>query len=366
MNCYGCKKVIARQDLLTCRQCKHAVHYQCVMMSSDQFCLLRERQQGWTCPSCANITTRRKKDDTPVKSMFSQDDILDASCHDTAPTDPKEIAVSETGPTRRAVSGAQSSAVKAIPYEDFALLVDSKMRDLEISITRSINATIRSEINSAIQTLKEEFTETTDFLAAELKGLDSRMKTIEKETKKVCVLEGQISELQVRISQLQNDNNKKDQVARLNNIEIKGIPEFAQEILPLHVIRVAQLAGVALAESDIEHVHRVKPMRPVQGQPKNIVAKLKDRSLKNQIIVGIRKRRGLTTADLGIGGDPTICYVNEHLTQANKALYKKCRIFTKEKSYQYAWIKNGTIYVRKSDKDPAITISVEADLKKII
>ncbi|CAG5058699.1 unnamed protein product [Parnassius apollo] len=46
---------------------------------------------------------------------------------------------------------------------------------------------------------------------------------------------------------------------------------------------------------------------------------------KDNLIAGVKKHHGITTEDLGHGGELKKIFVNMHLTLDNKRLYKKCR-----------------------------------------
>lgn len=147
-------------------------------------------------------------------------------------------------------------------------------------------------------------------------------------------------------------------------MEIVGVPENKDENLSGIMLCIAKHAGVVISDEDILEINRVTPKLKQQGRPKNIVAKLKTRLLKDNIISGIRRNR-LTTKDLGMHGSERPVYINEHLTQFNKLLLKKCRETAKLKQYQYVWSKNGRIYVRKNDTAPALQVLQERDILKL-
>lgn len=55
-----------------------------------------------------------------------------------------------------------------------------------------------------------------------------------------------------------------------------------------------------------------------------------------------------------------------HLTHTNKILYKNTRDKTKAKNYQFTWIRDGKIFVRKDILSPKIFIKNGDDLQRII
>lgn len=75
----------------------------------------------------------------------------------------------------------------SISYADFDKLLDSKLSIIEASVTKNITLnvkeTIKTEINLAINQLKEEFTQTTDFLSEEQKDLKISIKATNERIK---------------------------------------------------------------------------------------------------------------------------------------------------------------------------------------
>ncbi|CAK1589849.1 unnamed protein product [Parnassius mnemosyne] len=197
-----------------------------------------------------------------------------------------------------------------------------------------------------------------DHVQKKMELLSVNKKAIESLESKMDLLTNENRLLQLEI----NTNNQRD---RLLNLEIVGVPEIKDEDLTNLIISIAKQSNVTISPNDILEVNRVTPKIKQQGRPKNIIAKLKSRLLKDNIISGTRKNR-LTTKDLAIHGSVRPVYVNEHLTQFNKLLLKKCRETAKLKQYQYIWTKNGRIYVRKNDTSPALHISQERDVLKLI
>ncbi|CAG9790312.1 unnamed protein product [Diatraea saccharalis] len=100
--------------------------------------------------------------------------------------------------------------------------------------------------------------------------------------------------------------------------------------------------------------------------PKNIIAKLGNLLIKDTIISAIRRKKGLTSNDLGITtSNPWRIYINEHFTPFYKMLYKRTRETAAGANYQYTWIRNGKIFVRKNDTSPPLNIMEYKDLDNL-
>ncbi|XP_046976428.1 uncharacterized protein LOC124542528 [Vanessa cardui] len=153
-------------------------------------------------------------------------------------------------------------------------------------------------------------------------------------------LEARITQTDRKVSELQKQINNQQQWARMSNLEIVGLPELPKESPINLVIEIAKHAGVTLKYEQIEFASRVQPMQSKPGRPKTLVAKLKNRELKDAILSGLRKVRGISTTDIGIGGNRRRFYVNEHLTPKNKQLFNKAKSIASDKSYKFIWVRN--------------------------
>ncbi|KAL4720055.1 hypothetical protein ACJJTC_009836 [Scirpophaga incertulas] len=159
-----------------------------------------------------------------------------------------------------------------------------------------------------------------------------------------------------------------DQDHLKNDLEILGIAEQANENLHQIVITASRKVGVQLAETDIEDMMRVGSK--ISKQPKSsaytrvsrpIVLKLLRRRKAEELLRAAKSRRNLTSENL-VDGHPAPIFFNERLTRENRQLFREARKRTKEYGFQYCWIKNGGILVRKADGKPAKRIYTNEEL----
>jgi archaellum component FlaC len=222
-------------------------------------------------------------------------------------------------------------------------------------------------LQGTINDIQHEFSSVKDSVQFNSKQYDDVLKKLDdqsKEIKSIPKMNAEISELRKQNKKLISDFNANEQRDRLLNIELVGVPENGNEDLTKVILKLGEHSGINLTVTDIIQVNRVSSKSKVQGRPRNIVAKLRTRLLKDNVISQARKSR-VTTKDLDIQGNITPVYVNEHLTLFNKDLLRKVKEVAVNKEYQYAWVKNGRIYVRKAPTMPAILVTEEEDLKKI-
>lgn len=247
-------------------------------------------------------------------------------------------------------SSMQTDIVKLrSEYSNFKASIDSVKKQQLITETEITNIKTCLEFQASGQEdLKHEIT----VLSAKSSDLSNRMEKVDN--------------LEYQVYELRKELNVHQQRERLLNLEVVGIPEIKNENLEEIVIRIAHHAGVTLSAQEIDHAVRVQPRQPIRGRPRVIIVKLKTRFLKDNILSGMRKCRGITTGDIQFPGEPRRLFVNEHLTVENKTLLKKVKTFASAKLYQYVWIKNCQILLRKNDTSPPIHIRDESDLKKIV
>ncbi|KAL4702364.1 hypothetical protein ACJJTC_004672 [Scirpophaga incertulas] len=207
-------------------------------------------------------------------------------------------------------------------------------------------------LDLAISNFKDEqddISKRVSYLSDDVLALKTKLTTIENENTN---LKSKLSELEG----LQQSVGEVEQRARLNNLEIFGVPERKSEDLLLITSQIASAVGVTITAQDVEFATRLPTRAKNSGLPKTVIVKFKTVQLRDSLLSAARKKRGLTTADINIPGDVRSIYVNEHLTPRNKTLLKLTRAKCKELGFQNVWTRNTKIYVRKHVKSPAIRI----------
>lgn len=232
-----------------------------------------------------------------------------------------------------------------------------------------------SSINASLQHLKDDNTainrslsETNLRLAEMEKSLtyesqrqdtfDDRLKVIE-DTRKSCVEStNQVHILESKIAAI-------EQHARQNNVEISNLPERRGE----NLIKIIECLGneikYPISAADIVSVHRVPHADQKNPRPKNVIVTFTTRIHRDNVIAAHRATKGLDSTKLSINGSPHTIYINEHLTLANKMLFRQTREAARKQEYKYVWIKHGCILVRKSDTSPVLAIRSLQDVDRI-
>lgn len=240
----------------------------------------------------------------------------------------------------------------------------------EISNVRKEYAEVKSSIismNADLNKVKGEVStlqHATQFISDQHDEFKIKSNIISENAKKIDHLEAELAEVRKQNHHLKQEMHENDQRERQLNLEIVGMPESKEENLNEILIKLAKEIGITLLDNDITYINRITPRVKVPGRNRVIVARMKNRLQKDNIISSARKAR-LTTKSLGLGGEPKPIYVNEQLSVHNKQILKMAKDAAKVKNYQFTWSKNGRIYVRKNDTSPPMRIITEEDLKKI-
>lgn len=227
---------------------------------------------------------------------------------------------------------------------------------------RDTNEKLISEHGQFITELSS-LTESLEFHSKEQELLKSSVNTISVKVKTIDSLEQELSKVKCQLYNIRMERNVFDQRERLTNLEITGIPEKSSENVKQYLLSIARLLAVQIPDEEIVHIHRV-PTR-VSGRPKNIIVKFKSLIMKDSLVSAMRKRKYLTTGDIGVSGDPHPIYVNEHLTPFYKDLHKKAKDAKRIAGFKYIWIRNCKIHMRKDDTSPAFVIKCFEDITKI-
>lgn len=183
---------------------------------------------------------------------------------------------------------------------------------------------------------------------------------------KINVLENRLHsdylQLQAEVTKLSNEININDQMLRLNNIEIKGIPQIKNENLFEVVSKIGNLIGQQINKSDINFVTRAIS----KTKPKPIIVGFVLRYKKQDFVASAKSHTpGLTAENLGFTNATSRIFINDHLSKANKQLFTKAKKIAMEQNFKYVWVQNSQILTRKNDISPILNIKSESDLINI-
>lgn len=117
--------------------------------------------------------------------------------------------------------------------------------------------------------------------------------------------------------------------------------------------------------------NRVQKQNKSSNLPKTVICRLVNKLKRDNLLAAVYKynrshpKEKLNTKLLGYGDKESPVYISEHLTQANKSLHAITRIWAKEHKFKYVWVRNGKIFLRKDDENPARLVLHQDFLKTL-
>lgn len=213
----------------------------------------------------------------------------------------------------------------------------------KLDMLMTVKTTV-SNIEISIQQMSDKYDDV-------LKELSRQAKEINAIKKRLDLVEAMNSENEVK--KLKAEANNLEQYSLRQNLEVHGLPQTENEhLLPKLNDLARKLELDELADNDLESVKRL-PARP--GKIPAVMVRFSSRVKRDQ---WMEKKLKLKEA-----GSEVRFFDN--LTAQNKRLLWLVRTRAKENDYQFAWQKEGKMFVRKRQGDRVIKIDTEDDLDKI-
>lgn len=325
---WGCCSVgLEDKNYLECTKCKKVYHEVCLSMPSDRE---EPNTTKWVCPFCIDAQKLRNSDNTPVRYNPNK---------------------GERSSKRQALNSPPTTSEKPVTQDEMREIIQNAM----LEMNKSVGGTIRDILGLELKSLKDEIKEMKEAMSF----INSKYETITKEhdesVKKMRYLESENKEMQSKIDNMSNRINQMEQNARVNNIEIQCVPERKEENLLKIVSELGKSINCHITEEQLTHYTRVAKLNKDSDRPRSIVVQFSASKMRDQFLASAIKHNKfkphdrLNSSHAGISGTKTPIYISEHLSPANKALHAAARQTAKEKGYKYVWIRNGRVYMRKTD-----------------
>ncbi|CAG5029788.1 unnamed protein product [Parnassius apollo] len=175
----------------------------------------------------------------------------------------------------------------------------------EVIALRSEFADLKSSLNNTNLALKE--------FNDKIKDFEQRLVQVEKVQKHANLI-------QTRLEKLEQESNSAEQWSRMNNVEIKGVPQTSGENLFEIIYKIGSMIQYPITKTQVNFVTRVPTREREHIKP--IIICFCNRYVKEDFVAAARyasKTSHLTASNLGFVGNNRI-YVNNHLTVHNKTL----------------------------------------------
>ncbi|XP_008486535.1 uncharacterized protein LOC103523252 [Diaphorina citri] len=151
-----------------------------------------------------------------------------------------------------------------------------------------------------------------------------------------------------------------------NKLEITGVPQnvdyvaYTEKIF--EKIKVNQV--VKKEEYHVEKITVKKPNSP--PQVKSLVVTLKNNQIRDSVLETLKRDKPrMSTADF-INQQPALpIFINEYLSPYLKKLFYEAKKIKGDKNYEYLWVKNGQILLKKTAGGKVMRLTSMEDLGKI-
>ncbi|KAI5721055.1 hypothetical protein M8J77_015336 [Diaphorina citri] len=247
----------------------------------------------------------------------------------------------------------------------------SKRKDETVTLSK-IEALLEVKFKSFkddIEKSLEYMSGTVEDLSKTFKDLQQKVTTMENKQSK---LESQNQELMKRVKKLETFVQDMAQEGNLTKVEIAGIPQDVQDCASFteKVLEKARLNTIVKrGDYQIEKIERtVKQGTTPQTKSmiKGLIINFKTKDMRNSVLDILKKEKPrLDTAGISGQQPPIPIFINEYLTPYLKKVFYEAKKIKNDKKYEYLWVKNGQILLKKQKDSKVTRLTCLEDLAKI-
>lgn len=350
-----CSKSL-KDNILTCANCKLSFHCKCLNISTTNYNKAK-KSSAWKCAKCS--TPRGKRgDETPVSSAIVERDDVHSS--------DEELLIDELCSQQTHIT---ADSLKGI-FNNFLRKVEANMNLIKTEILEKVT-TSQKELSKELNLINSKFgaiQKKQEALESSLSGLSGFYDELNQKHKNLVT---ENNNLKARIAELTRSSN--DMMLQIDDaqkyiaskfIEIRNVPPNAEENLLEYFSNLCNALNIEFKAGYVCNIFR---KRTYKEDSQHILLELNNESYKQDILSAVkqlikRNKEKLSTKHFGIHGEPRNVYVSELLSPKVKYIYFKCRLFAKTHKYEYCWVKNGRIYLRKHKNEPAVLVRSEQQL----
>lgn len=214
-----------------------------------------------------------------------------------------------------------------------------------------------------IEATNTEIEKSLNCMSDQLNCLQGKIDTLEKERKDIIL----------HLSDLEGKMEAFDRHLIKTTVEIRNVPKNYSETKESLYSTIAHLAtqlNVKLQPVDIRDVARL-PSRK-ENKSSSILVEFANTLTKTCFLKGTKEfnthnsNDKLSTKQLGMVAPYTPIYISELNTTTTKRLFYQCRRFSKAHGYQFCWVNNGQVRLRKTRDDPYMIVKNEEQLETLL
>lgn len=240
----------------------------------------------------------------------------------------------------------------------------TEMKDMfkELKDHQALQDAKMDNINAALQDIKTQsvaLQTSADFLSNKFDAIESQLFKLEAE----------------RHSNLEYMRNLEDKIEHLERhkratcVEIKNIPHTTGETKQGLLNQVISIANVLNTSIDPHYVRDVFRINTKDPNTKTIIVEFTSVLPKEQLIRRYKdfnksnKTSKFSTETLHIKGPRKPVFISENLTPKMKRLFYVSKEYARSNSFDYCWLSNGKIFLKKKEGQAAVLIKGEEDFK---
>lgn len=375
--CGGCRNVINSLEFLDCCKCKSRFDIYCVNIPSSNFYLMDHAYKStWICPECSCKQLKTDNTNTPARPAInasnprrsparkltsSPKSIPKTHANQNTPSDVMNVTLRKKASLPMSTSNSHErcfneDTLRGIIKEELAAAVKSSFKDLLTDQLKNIQGEI-SAFKVSFGFFNEQFEEFK-------KRFDEKDTIINQLRSDNTNLQQSVIDLTTRLYNV-------EQNMRESNVEINGLPEDKSENLVETLKNIAKVTSCDIGDNDIMQITRVAKLNKDNNRPRSVVAKLRSPRQRDNLLAAVGNFNKKHPSDklnshhlgIGLGASQVPVYVSEHLCPTGKHLHAAARRLAKEMSFNFVWIRNGRILVRKDIHSKSIYIRNQDSLK---
>lgn len=218
-----------------------------------------------------------------------------------------------------------------------------------------------------------------DKVFEELKNIKKMLKEYHEE---ISALRNENQKLQKEVGILNVKVGLLEQERLVNSVDIIGMPSVNKENLKSGVIDIIkERLDINLAISDITHCYAKKVFNKKISTSDNIsqtkkhhqnnpivCVKFFSQTTKLNIMKKLKeqtKQKALNSDIDGSERETKRLFINDSLSKYTRAVFNAAKIIKVEKNYEYLWVKNGKIFMRKEEGNNYVRIYSIEDLNNL-
>ncbi|KOB69846.1 Zinc finger DNA binding protein, partial [Operophtera brumata] len=318
-------------DFILCSLCHKGYHLDCIATTEvgKNIASGQDVSPNWACPSCS--AKSKSRNSTPLRS--------------------------QNRPPKRAALNSPPKTDSSLTRDDVRDVVQElfyrEMENLFIRLSQQISASMVSEL-APIKKEMSELRASITFINEQFEGVLMKQTSVTEEMKEIHA---------------ENAENAFSEhgYARGNNIEVQCVPERNNENVINIVQNISDIIGCDIKDENILSCSRIAKLNPKGARPRSIVVQFNSPRVRDTFLASSIKfnksntSNRLNSSHIGLNGEKTPIFVVEHLSASNKALHSAARLAAREKGYKFVWVRNGRIFMRKTEtSDYKIIKNLEA------